>query len=317
MKGQAFHGAKLSNYAYILQPNRKHYAIKSLSLYSEKDSQMNRLIFKIIAVIGLLYAQVGCAQTAPRPDFDLENDLLLAHFDCKTDVDDVHSVAATATLLRHPDFREVRYHAVAGAYGVQEGLYVPAEELFEAAFGTHWSDAHADFGKALLEVYAVVSGTLSRGGDIWIPEAGQSDFSAALVRQVRQRNPQIDTRSRIHIVQHSDWNERVTSPESLAYVREHTDYRKIPDGNAEGNGTPGFRKDQAIAWREQLSDPELVALWESAQAIANRYNGASGRYLNKSIAAGGLDFSDVSETCWIFGLEGLEDAKAFFARLAQ
>lgn len=278
---------------------------------------MNHLIFKIIAVFALFYAQVTHAQTAPRPEFDLENDLLLAQFDCKTDVDDVHSVAATATLLQHPDFREVNYHAVAGAYGVQEGLYVPAETLFQAAFGANWSDAHADFGKALLEVYAVVSRTLGQGGDIWIPEAGQSDFSAALVRQIRQRNPDIDTRTRIHIVQHSDWNEEVTSPESLSYVKEHTDYHKTPDGNAEGNGTPGFRKDQAVDWRGYLEDPHLVALWESALAIANRYNGESGRYLNKSIAAGGLDFSDVSETCWIFGLENLQDAEAFFARLAR
>ena len=278
---------------------------------------MNHLVFKIIAVIGLIYSPLIHAQSASRPDFDLKNDLLLAQFDCKTDVDDVHSVAATATLLRHPDFREVNYHAVAGAYGVQEGLYVPAETLFQAAFGAHWSDAHADFGKALLEVYAVASATLARGGDIWIPEAGQSDFSAALVRQIRQRNPDLDTRTRIHIVQHSDWNEKVTSPESLSYVREHTDYHKIPDGNAEGNGTPGFRKDEAVDWREHLEDPGLVALWESALAIAKRYNGESGRYLNKSIAAGGLDFSDVSETCWILGLEDLPDAEAFFSRLSQ
>jgi len=77
--------------------------------------------------------------------FDVQRDLYLAHFDLKTDVDDVHSAAAVATMLADPRFAEVRYHAVAGAYGTQEGLYVPANEVFDRAFGEHWSDAHADF----------------------------------------------------------------------------------------------------------------------------------------------------------------------------
>ncbi len=249
--------------------------------------------------------------------FNIEKDLLLAHFDCKTDVDDLHSVAATATLLNHEDFREIKAYAVAGAYGVQEGLYVPAEELFRLAFDGRWSDAHADFGRALLEVYAVATETLRQGGDIWIPEAGQSDFSAALIRQIRQRHPDLDTRSRIHIVQHSDWNEEVTSTESLAYVREHADYHKIPDGNAPDNGTPDFRKDEVIDWKARIDNPELIEIWLTAIDAANRYNGKEGRYLNTSVAAGGLDFSDVAETCYILGMEDIRDAHEFFDRLAN
>ena len=222
-----------------------------------------------------------------------------------------------ATLLSHPDFQPVNYHAVAGAYGVQEGLYVPPNELFQAAFDGRWSDAHADFGKALLEAYAVVMATLSRGGDIWIPEAGQSDFSAALVRQIRERNPQIETRVRIHIVQHSQWNEDVTSEESLAYVKAHTNYHKIPDGNATGNGTPGFRSPDNIELSDYIRDDKLLQIWKLSIDISNSYNGAEGRYLNEAIAEGGLDFSDLSETCWIFGLQEIRDAEEFFRRYGR
>ena len=135
--------------------------------------------------------------------------------------------------------------------------------------------------------------------------------------QVRERRPQIDTRKRIHIVQHSDWNEEVTSPGSLAYVRQFADYQKIPDGNATGNGTPGFRSDTVIKWKDLIKDPELLSIWELAINLGNQYNGVDGRYLNTSVAAGGLDFSDLSETCWILGLADLADAVAFFDRFAR
>ncbi len=244
--------------------------------------------------------------------FDLENDLLLAQFDCKTDVDDLHTVAALATVLNHPEYRDMNYHAIAGAYGVQEGLYVPPNELFELAFGVNWSDAHKEGNMAVQKVLTLVEETLEQGGDIWIAEAGQSDFSARWIRALLALRPELATKQRIHIVQHSDWNEEVTASEDLKFVKKVTDYIKIPDGNAVGNGTPGFRSDEIIDWRRHITDPKLVNVWETALRIGNRYNGKEGRYLNTSIENGGLDFSDLSETCYLLNLSSLKDAKAFF-----
>ena len=118
-------------------------------------------------------------------NLQLENDLFLAQFDIKTDVDDLHSVAGVATMLNDPRFSDVHYHAVAGAYGTQEGLYVPANELFETAFGSNWSDAHTNYDHALKEVTLLVTNTLEKGGNIWIADAGQSDFSADLVKNIK------------------------------------------------------------------------------------------------------------------------------------
>ena len=248
--------------------------------------------------------------------FEVDTDLFLAHFDSKTDVDDIQSVAGVATMLADPRFSEVQYHAVAGAYGIQTGLYVPANELFEKAFGTNWSDAHTDYELALSDVSKLVSDTLKRGGKIWIAEAGQSDFSAVIVKRVKATLPEIDPKERIEIVQHSDWNEEVTAPEKLAYVKATANYHKIPDGNGLGNGSPGFRTDAPVEWREYLTEPRLIQLWEMAIAIADRYNAKDGRYDNTAIGGGGLDFSDVSETCWIFGFNDLVDAEAFFREFA-
>ena len=248
--------------------------------------------------------------------FWVESDLFLAQFDCKTDVDDVQSVAAVATMLADPRFHKVHYHAVAGAYGIQEGEYVPANELFEAAFGGHWSDAHSDYDGALKTVSRLVTSTLKEGGDVWIAEAGQSDFSADIIRTVKTGLPEIDTKTRIHIVQHSNWNENNTAPDDLAFVKENTFYHKIPDGNVAGNGSPGFKSDVPVKWRDTIHNNRLSRIWEMALEIANRYNGKDGRYRNPAIAAGGMDFSDASEACWIFGFNNLENINQFFDQFA-
>ncbi len=264
---------------------------------------------------------LSCSSSPPSPEkignFRIEKDLFLAQFDVKTDVDDLHSVAGVATMLADPRFKNVRYHAVAGAYGTQIGLYVPGNELFEAAFGNNWSDAHADRAKALHEVTNLVSKTLQNGGEVWIADAGQSDFSSDIVRSIKKTLPKIATEQRIHVVQHSDWNESVTAPENLGYVKSNAMYHKIPDGNVVGNGSPGLNSEKVVKWRDRITDQKLVKIWETAIEIANRYNGQEERYHNPSIAKGGLDFSDVSETCWIFGFDHLVDAELFFKEFAS
>ncbi len=244
--------------------------------------------------------------------FDPSKDLLLAQFDCKTDVDDLHTAAAFKSLLSQTQYSDIKYHAVAGTYGEQEGLYVPPNSLFELAFGSNWTDAHANFDRAVIKVKNLASQTLDKGGNIWIAEAGQSDFSAALVKKILQENPKLDAKNRIHIVQHSEWNEEVTNKENLAYVRKTCRYHKIADGNAVGNGTPGFRTESFTDWEEKISDKQLLTIWQHAVELGNRYNGKENRYNNEAITKGGLDFSDLSETCWILGLENISDTKEFF-----
>ena len=267
-----------------------------------------------IALVALLTLQAGIVHSAPTlGQFSVEQDLFLAHFDSKTDVDDLHSVAGVATMLADPRFAGVNYHAVAGAYGLQEGLYVPANELFDLAFGENWSDAHADPDQAVQEVANIAAEVLLAGGSIWIAEAGQSDFSAALLRQLQDEIPCVNTTARVHVVQHADWNEEVTTPADLEFVRKAASYHKIPDGNAVGNGTPGFRSDEVIDWQAAVSDERLAEIWTLAISIADAHNGVDGRYLNESIEKGGLDFSDVAESMWIFGFENIVDANGFFA----
>ena len=274
----------------------------------------NRLVYTLTLVFFVCLSSCDNQDVETRPlgNFTVGEDLFLAQFDSKTDVDDIQSIAAVSTMLSDPRFSGVRYHAVAGAYGTQGGLYIPANELFDASFGRNWSDAHADFDRAVDEVSDIVTSTLQRGGQVWIAEAGQSDFSAAVIRRVNSRLDENTVKNRVHLVQHSRWNEDNTHPDNLNYVRNHTTYHKIPDGNAIGNGSPGFRSRTAVNWQNYINEPVLVDIWELALQIADDFNGRENRYNNQFIASGGMDFSDVSETCWIFGFDYLVDTKAFF-----
>jgi hypothetical protein len=275
-----------------------------------KTDPMKLLNFLFIAAMCCTLSLKCEAQVIGR--FNVQKDLLLVQFDCKTDVDDVQSAAALATLLSAPQFSEVRYHAVAGTYGIQEGLYVPANALFQLAFGNNWTDANANRHDAVRKVLAIVKATLSDGGNVWIGEAGQSDFTSLLIKAIQAEIPGISTKQRIHVVQHADWNEQSTSPESLQFVKENSDYHKIPDGNTVGNGSPGFCSPEFTEWKSKISNPKILSIWQLAVDICNTYNGKDGRYENEAIAAGGLDFSDLSEVCWIFGFEKIKDSLEFF-----
>lgn len=276
------------------------------------------LIFTAIVTIFVAFISNAMAKSFPRAgSFNIEKDLLLVQYDCKTDVDDLHSVAALATLFSDPKFSNIHYHAVAGTYGIQEGLYVPPNALFQLAFGDNWSDAHENFDKAVEKVKNIIKATLANQGDIWIADAGQSDFTASLIKTIQIELPAIIISQRIHVIQHSDWNEEVTASANLQFVKKNTDYQKIPDGNVVGNGTPGFRSPDFTQWKYRITNPKLMDIWQLAIDISNEYNGKEGRYNNAAIAAGGLDFSDLSEVCWILGLRDIKDTEHFFKLFAN
>ncbi len=274
--------------------------------------------FIAIAAIFIIFKSNAIDRRSPKTaGFNIEKDLLLVQFDCKTDVDDLQAAAAFATLLSDSRFSKIHYHAVAGTYGIQDGLYVPPNALFQLAFGDNWTDAHENTKEAVEKVKAIALETLAGQGDIWVADAGQSDFSAALVKAIQADLPDLNIMQRIHIVQHSDWNEEVTSAGSLDFVKKNTDYHKIPDGNAVGNGTPGFRSPEYTQWKNTITNPELIAIWQLAIDLSNTYNGKEGRYNNEAISAGGLDFSDLSEVCWILGLQDIRDTSQFFNLFAN
>jgi hypothetical protein len=264
-----------------------------------------------LVFVFLLFFQNGMAQSEKLGHFDTGNDLLITNYDSKPDVDDLMAVASFATMLRDSRFSAVNHIAVAGAYGTQGGTFIEADQLFNLSFGDNWVNAHANKEQALEKLLDKALATLTSGGDIWIAEAGQSDVSADLMRRIRELLQNFDTKQRIHLVQHSFWNESVTSEEALKFVRNYTDYTKIPDGNGSDNGTPNFRTEDGSWWSKVLEHPEVGNIWLVAQMLSEENNIVAG-YNNEAIEAGGFDFSDTVEICWIFGFNDLKDVDAFF-----
>ncbi|MEP2279434.1 hypothetical protein [Maribacter sp.] len=272
----------------------------------------NLFLFKN-ALFGVLFTLLlSNAVIAQESKFDFSKDLLLVQLDCKTDIDDLHTAAGLATLLNHPDYKNLNYFAIAGTYGIQEGLYVPPNELMKLAFKSNWADADKEWETSIDIVVSKALSIIDNGGAIWIAEAGQSDFTADWVKKIRTKDPSLKIKDHIHVVQHSDWNESVTEPAKLMYVKTATDYHKIADGNAMGNGTPGLKSDGKVDWESKINNQHLINVWNTAIRIGNKYNGKDGRYLNESVAEGGLDFSDLSEVCYILDLMKIKDADEFF-----
>lgn len=268
-----------------------------------------RAIF--VLIVGLLSVPVSAADI--KSVMNPKTDALVSNFDSRPDVDDLHSIAALATILRHQDFKAVRYLAVAGAYGEQGGTYIDSPELFNLAFADNWVDAHHHREQALKRVAAFALETLQAGGDVWMQDAGQADFSADVLKELRRLDSSLDAKRRVHIVQHSVWNEEASTDDKLLYARNYAHYVKIPDGNGSGNGTPNYRNSRGDDWPRVLSHEAVGQIWKEAKRVADQYNGKT-EYDNMAIMDGGFDFSDTVEVIWILGVEDVDTVEAFFNR---
>ncbi|MEM7338632.1 MAG: hypothetical protein AAF467_08295 [Actinomycetota bacterium] len=217
-------------------------------------------------------------------------DLISLHYDHAPDRDDGHATVAGREVASAVGFTP---WVIGGAYGADNArTYNSASErVMDATWGANgWVNAHADWNGAVRRTADRWQRTLDACGDIWIAEGGQSDLSADVVRELTRRMPGLDTTARIHLVQHSDWNEEKALDADLAYVKANTDYIRIPDGNRGGNGTADLND-------ERYSGPFLDAARQGDHAAGWA---AAFDYYDPERAR--LDFSDTVELLHILGI---------------
>jgi hypothetical protein len=253
----------------------------------------------ILATLSLSSPAAGSDES--HRSFDPQRDLISLHFDHAPDLDDGHSAAADVSVLlalHDSDWIKAHTLAVSGTYGLNKRTFNPrSDAVMDAAFGPlgGWIAAHKDWDLAVNTLVDRWSKTLTAGGDIWVKEGGQSDITAAVVKLIKQRSPDIDTTRRIHVVQHSQWNERQTTPDALTYTKANTHYSRIKDANRYLNVKGGNKAFETAA----RNHPVLGPAWRAAFD-----------YYNPSKR---LDFSDTGELLHILNL-GEPDIDTFAQR---
>lgn len=226
--------------------------------------------------------------------FSADSDLLSLHYDHAPDKDDGHSAAADRTVLQTlfgMDWIKTHVIVVSGAYGKNAGVF---NSKSDNVMNTVWNDcggwlaAHKNHKHVVRQLEKRWIKTLQAGGDVWVKEGGQSDITAAVVKCIQTRLPDLKTIQKIHVVQHGQWNEDQTTEAALAYTQKHTHYIRIRNANTYlgvAGGDPAFEK-------AATGHPVFGKSWKAAFAYYNPRNR--------------LDFSDTAELIYILGLDEID-----------
>lgn len=263
---------------------------------------MVKILIPSFVILFVLCAASCIESLGAATGFSPEKDLLSLHYDHAPDKDDGQSAAADRTILVSLfgiDWIKSHVVPVSGAYGKNAGKFNTKSDVVMDVVWTDcggWLGAHTDRAHVINEMSGRWITTLNAGGDIWIKEGGQSDITADVVKQVRSRKPDIDTAGRIHVVQHSKWNEIQTTDSALAFTRQHTHYIKIRDANAYLNIEGG--------------DMEFVRAAQNHPIFGSGWRAAF-EYYDPDHR---LDFSDTGELMHILGLGemGVDDFRRRF-----
>jgi len=232
--------------------------------------------------------------------FNRNNDLLLAQFDSRPDPDDIQAQAAMGCILAHDDYQDVNYYAVQGAVGVQGGVFLNSDELFDMAFGSgNWTDAWDDWDGSVTRIKNKVKPILQNGGHVWVAEGGQSDITSDWLNALIADGVSASlVKSNVHVVQHSNWNYDMTDDDKAANMEAKSDYIKIADGNYD-NWTPNYKTYDTGYLPQALNSPNLHAraLWTESKRVTDQISE------DGPVSNGGVDYSDTVEVWYILEIQ--------------
>lgn len=234
--------------------------------------------------------------------FNPAKDIIALHYDHAPDLDDGHSATADRVILQSTFGKKwLNKHLiiVSGTYGLNSKTFVSSsDKLMNVVWNGQWISAHHDWKASVQKSVAVWVKTIHKGGLVWIKEGGQSDFTADVIKQIKVKHPQINTKESIICVQHSNWNEDQTTPKLLAYTKENSKYIRIEDANA-----------YCVIKR---NDPAIVKFVDAALSnpTNRKYWEASFIYFPALGEKGYIDYSDTGELMHILGL-GKMDVENF------
>ncbi|MEM9133130.1 MAG: hypothetical protein AAF962_01285 [Actinomycetota bacterium] len=170
--------------------------------------------------------------------FDPTTDLLVLHFDNAPSYDDSYAAVASLEISSRLGLEPLVVNGTRS--GETDRFNAYSTFVMDAAWGDAYLDAVIDRDGAVATSVERWLAALDGGGSVWVAEGSPSHLTADVLREVIRLRPDVDTAARIHVVQHSDFNEQNTAEEVLAYVQSVVDYQRIDDGN-ERNNTADLR----------------------------------------------------------------------------
>jgi hypothetical protein len=276
-------------------------------------------------------------------------DLISLHYDHMPDPDDGHATVAARTVTRHFG---IKPHVVAGTHSfpVNRKNAFPkpfqkhALKVMSATWGNAWLNAHnynnnyAPNAQAVKRTAKKWRHTLQNGGHVWVAEGGPSDFTAHVLKYMKNRlNYQFKKPRRIHVIQHGAepcskpnhyrLNERNTGKDNLRYVQNHTDYEIIGNGNCSQKNdvflpTANFRSKNK-AFNQRFKNAAAKHVYAAAWSRTFKYWDPVKTGNNEALAIrdgvtmkypwAALDFSDTVELMRILGIgiDKVSDCKDF------
>lgn len=272
------------------------------------------------------------ALTAVWSVFVPATDIVSLHYDCAADPDDLQSSAADRALLEATfgtAWLAEHVVPVIGAYGLNTNYQETACERVASAV---WGDSAgflrankpsvASSERAVSRAMAVERAAqrwaraLESGGQVYVKEGGQSDFTKEVVEALELVWPGVGRC--VHIVQHSQWNEQQNHPGVTTFMHSCCNYLgslknhqgPIIDGNGPMSGStiPPRRDGQwnapfvhaanaswmGCAWRVAFHEFSQIPSW------CDWRHGE--RYMSPIEC---LDFSDTHELAYILGVAPL------------
>lgn len=248
-------------------------------------------IILILIILAIICITIGKLSITFNPELDF----ISLHYDHASDRDDGQSAVADRTILQSlfgKDWMRLHTIPVSGTCGIQCNTFVnKSKYVMNAVWGHRWLDARYNRLKTVKKLTNLWIKTLNAGGDIWVKEGGQADVTAMIVAKIKNKT-NFKTKKRIHVIQHSEWNENHATFKSLEYVKLNTDYIKIPDQNLYFQSF--YNNNEFVT--AALNDSTFGSLWRVAFD-----------YLNPNDK---VDFSDTGELIYILNLK-VKNIKAF------
>lgn len=181
-------------------------------------------IIKTLAILFVGTFSGSVVIAAPGSD-----DQVYLHYDVAPDRDDLHAITAGKLLVDRAGIapRVIvgthTHHSSGSSYTYRKN---EAIAMSDHVYGRgNYREVGYNHAAHFDVVAAEWDAVISRGGTVYVAEGGTSDFTYGVLMAMAQN------KKKVTVVQHSNWNERMTAQSALAYVKANANYIKIEDGN--------------------------------------------------------------------------------------